>query len=198
VWRVASQIWRLASRIWGSRGWNEKPDRGHASSAQPSASSSLKLLLDSNFGPNTTTFVIPGEIYPAEVRATCHGLSAASGKLGAATGAYFFPMLLGSTGSALPTAGDMKAAMYMCSVVAALGAMVTFFLTPQYDSAKLEDEAYLELDFACFRPSDDLMREVERGIGSSNSEAEMLQIVHSAHDYALDAIDGAETAGARV
>jgi len=35
----------------------------------------------SNFGPNTTTFVIPGEIFPAEVRATCHGLSAACGKL---------------------------------------------------------------------------------------------------------------------
>jgi MFS family permease len=33
-------------------------------------------FLFSNFGPNTTTFVIPGEIYPAEVRATCHGLSA--------------------------------------------------------------------------------------------------------------------------
>jgi hypothetical protein len=28
------------------------------------------------------TFVIPGEIFPAEVKATCHGFSAACGKLG--------------------------------------------------------------------------------------------------------------------
>lgn len=56
----------------------------------------MNISLCSNFGPNTTSFVIPGEIYPAEVRATCHGLSAASGKLGAAAGAYFFPMLLSS------------------------------------------------------------------------------------------------------
>lgn len=42
---------------------------------------SLNVLF-SNFGPNTTTFIIPGEIFPPEVKATCHGLSAASGKLG--------------------------------------------------------------------------------------------------------------------
>jgi hypothetical protein len=37
----------------------------------------------SNFGPNTTTYVVPGEIFPTAIRATCHGLSAAAGKLGA-------------------------------------------------------------------------------------------------------------------
>jgi PHS family inorganic phosphate transporter-like MFS transporter len=36
-----------------------------------------------NFGPNTTTFVIPGECFPTRYRSTCHGLSAAMGKLGA-------------------------------------------------------------------------------------------------------------------
>jgi len=36
-----------------------------------------------NFGPNTTTFVIPGEVFPTEFRSTAHGISAASGKLGA-------------------------------------------------------------------------------------------------------------------
>ncbi|KAF8339844.1 phosphate transporter [Cantharellus anzutake] len=36
-----------------------------------------------NFGPNTTTFVIPGEIFPTRYRSTGHGISAASGKLGA-------------------------------------------------------------------------------------------------------------------
>jgi PHS family inorganic phosphate transporter-like MFS transporter len=36
-----------------------------------------------NFGPNSTTFVIPGEIFPTRYRSICHGLSAACGKLGA-------------------------------------------------------------------------------------------------------------------
>lgn len=36
-----------------------------------------------NFGPNTTTFVVPGEAFPTRYRSTGHGISAASGKLGA-------------------------------------------------------------------------------------------------------------------
>ena len=36
-----------------------------------------------NFGPNSTTFITPGECFPTRYRASCHGLSAASGKVGA-------------------------------------------------------------------------------------------------------------------
>ncbi|KAJ1882116.1 hypothetical protein H4R99_000837 [Coemansia sp. RSA 1722] len=36
-----------------------------------------------NFGPNVTTFVIPGEVFPTRFRSTAHGIAAASGKLGA-------------------------------------------------------------------------------------------------------------------
>ncbi|KAF0541744.1 phosphate transporter [Gigaspora margarita] len=36
-----------------------------------------------NFGPNATTFIIPGEVFPTRYRSTGHGISAASGKLGA-------------------------------------------------------------------------------------------------------------------
>jgi sugar phosphate permease len=35
------------------------------------------------FGPNATTFLVAAECYPASVRATAHGFSAAWGKLGA-------------------------------------------------------------------------------------------------------------------
>jgi len=35
------------------------------------------------FGPNCTTFLLAGEVYPTSIRATAHGLSAAVGKLGA-------------------------------------------------------------------------------------------------------------------
>ncbi|KAJ1914575.1 hypothetical protein IWQ60_008756 [Tieghemiomyces parasiticus] len=36
-----------------------------------------------NFGPNATTFVYPSEVFPTRFRTTSHGISAASGKLGA-------------------------------------------------------------------------------------------------------------------
>jgi PHS family inorganic phosphate transporter-like MFS transporter len=36
-----------------------------------------------NFGPNSTTFIVPGECFPTRYRSTSHGISAASGKIGA-------------------------------------------------------------------------------------------------------------------
>uniref|UniRef100_A0A0W0F328 Major facilitator superfamily (MFS) profile domain-containing protein n=1 Tax=Moniliophthora roreri TaxID=221103 RepID=A0A0W0F328_MONRR len=36
----------------------------------------------SNFGPNTTTFIIPAEAFPTRYRSTAYGIAAASGKLG--------------------------------------------------------------------------------------------------------------------
>ncbi|CCH59136.1 hypothetical protein TBLA_0B02940 [Henningerozyma blattae CBS 6284] len=35
-----------------------------------------------NFGPNVTTFIVPGECFPTKYRSTAHGISAASGKIG--------------------------------------------------------------------------------------------------------------------
>jgi PHS family inorganic phosphate transporter-like MFS transporter len=35
-----------------------------------------------NFGPNATTFIVPGECFPTRYRSTSHGISAASGKIG--------------------------------------------------------------------------------------------------------------------
>ncbi|KAF8626413.1 hypothetical protein AX17_006580 [Amanita inopinata Kibby_2008] len=46
-----------------------------------------------NFGPNTTTFVIPGEVFPTRYRSTAHGISAASGKLGAVVAQVGFAQL---------------------------------------------------------------------------------------------------------
>ena len=36
-----------------------------------------------NFGPNSTTFVVPGEVFPTRYRSTAFGISAAAGKIGA-------------------------------------------------------------------------------------------------------------------
>lgn len=42
------------------------------------------------FGPNSTTFLIAGEVYPGPVRATAHGMSAAVGKIGALTATVLY------------------------------------------------------------------------------------------------------------
>jgi len=133
-------------------------------------------FLFSNFGPNTTSFVIPGEIFPAEVRATCHGLSAASGKLGAATGAFLFPLLLGPRGASQPTNEGIQYTMLICSIVAALGVCVTYLFTPTYGADMLTHEGtYMVLDHACLLPSDeDMMRldgyELVHGGGDGEDE----------------------------
>lgn len=45
------------------------------------------MYLGSSFlgqlGPNATTYLIPAEIFPTEVRTSCHGIAAAAGKVGA-------------------------------------------------------------------------------------------------------------------
>jgi MFS family permease len=82
------------------------------------------------FGPNVTTFVLPGELFPTQVRATGHGISAGIGKLGAFIGVFLFPVLqasLGLRGTLLLTAG-----------VSVLGALLTLVL-PEPAGRSLEE-----------------------------------------------------------
>lgn len=82
-----------------------------------------------NFGPNTTTFLIPSEVYPTSMRARAHGLSAAIGKVGAFIGAFFLPLVLKSAG--------MSATMLMLAGVSLLGVFVTF-LVPEMKGLSLD------------------------------------------------------------
>ena len=52
-----------------------------------------------NFGPNTTTFIVPGEAFPTRYRSTAHGISAASGKLGAIVAQVGFGKLVNIGGT---------------------------------------------------------------------------------------------------
>jgi MFS family permease len=45
------------------------------------------------FGPNTTTFVLPSEVFPVNMRTTGHGFAAGIGKLGAFVGVFLVPEL---------------------------------------------------------------------------------------------------------
>ena len=64
-----------------------------------------------NFGPNTTTFVVPGEVFPTRYRSTAHGISAASGKLGAIIAQVGFAQLKDIGG---PSAFVKHMYVYLC------------------------------------------------------------------------------------
>eukprot|EP00931_Biecheleriopsis_adriatica_P057343 TRINITY_DN34007_c0_g1_i1.p1 TRINITY_DN34007_c0_g1~~TRINITY_DN34007_c0_g1_i1.p1 ORF type:complete len:147 (-),score=20.41 TRINITY_DN34007_c0_g1_i1:3-443(-) len=57
----------------------------------------LQLTFDKN-GPAPASFSTSGEIYPTTARATAHGISAASGKLGAVFGVYVVGILADAIG----------------------------------------------------------------------------------------------------
>ncbi len=83
------------------------------------------------FGPNTTTFVLPAEIFPLSVRTTSHGISATVGKVGAAIGTFGFPLLQARLG--LP--GPMWVAGCCCVV----GLILTWRLLPEPNGLDLEE-----------------------------------------------------------
>jgi len=73
----------------------------------------------SNFGPNSTTFILPSESFPFEVRSSLNGFCAAAGKVGATLGSATFKPMVTSYGSGT--------VFYCCSVCALLGVLVTIF-----------------------------------------------------------------------
>ncbi len=89
------------------------------------------------FGPNTTTFVYPSEVFPTAVRGTADGISAAGGKLGAFAGALLVPHLLGAIGL-----GGVMGVMAGVSVV---GVLLTVVALPEPNGLTLEQAAGEEL-----------------------------------------------------
>ncbi|KAL0090256.1 major facilitator superfamily domain-containing protein [Phycomyces blakesleeanus] len=100
-----------------------------------------------NFGANTTTFIIPGEVFPTKVRASAHGISAASGKAGAILASFAFNVLVDSGGPPgahvfLPqTLGIFAAIMF-------LGLIVTLLWIPESKGKDLDEfeEDYIHPD----------------------------------------------------
>jgi MFS transporter, PHS family, inorganic phosphate transporter len=97
------------------------------------------LLFSLQFGPNTTTYVLPSGVYPREVRSTMNGASAACGKLGAVAGAYIF--------GAVAEATSFPTVMILCAVLAIFGAIVTYYFIEELEEEEpnyLEDEGAAE------------------------------------------------------
>jgi PHS family inorganic phosphate transporter-like MFS transporter len=82
------------------------------------------------FGPNTTTFVLPSEVFPVSVRTTGHGLAASIGKLGAFVGVFLVPVLQDHIG--------LRGLLAVAGISAILGILVTTVL-PEPAQRSLED-----------------------------------------------------------
>ena len=50
-----------------------------------------------NFGPDVTTFIVPGNVFPTRYRPTAHGIAAASVKLGAIVAQIIFKVYQSNT-----------------------------------------------------------------------------------------------------
>ncbi|CAD6261311.1 unnamed protein product [Miscanthus lutarioriparius] len=86
------------------------------------------IFFFANFGPNSTTFIVPTEIFPTRLRSTCHGIAGAGGKAGAIVGVMLFLY----AGNSIPLKLLMLAG---CNLV---GIVFTVFL-PESKRMSLED-----------------------------------------------------------
>ncbi|KAK4482456.1 hypothetical protein RD792_009613 [Penstemon davidsonii] len=95
-----------------------------------------------NFGPNATTFVVPAEIFPARLRSTCHGISAAAGKAGAIVGSFGFLYASqpskGTRDHGYPAGIGMRNSLIVLGCINALGMAFTF-LVPEANGKSLEE-----------------------------------------------------------
>ena len=75
-------------------------------------------FLFANYGPNSTTFMLPSMTFSANVRSTLNGVSAASGKAGALLGSMLFE-------PASKRLGDASI-MMICACISIIGFYLTF------------------------------------------------------------------------
>ncbi|KNG49267.1 aat family amino acid transporter [Stemphylium lycopersici] len=89
-----------------------------------------------NLGPNVTTFIIPAEIFPTRYRCTCHGIAAASGKLGSWVVQIFleYSFQADKGKSAVGLGWRQESFGHILQVMSAFmvaGAVATYFLIPE-------------------------------------------------------------------
>ena len=100
-----------------------------------------------NLGPNTTTFIVPGECFPTRYKATGHGLSAAAGKIGAIIAQIIsLPLMTNKDGggAGLHTLLQIFALFMFCGLLIS-------FLIPETKGLTLEERK--QLPDIIFNPS---------------------------------------------
>lgn len=103
-------------------------------------------------GPNTLTFIIPAELFPTKYRATCHGVSAAAGKLGSIVTIVFLAYVKFDNGKEEVTRDDPESkwlgwVLMIFSLPMVIGAVSTYFLIPDLQYANRKSKTLEELVF---------------------------------------------------
>lgn len=80
------------------------------------------------FGPNAVTFLVAAEVYPTPIRATAHGLSAATGKLGALLAAVMYNYI------------DTQTKFYVVPWFGMMGMLVTLVFLPDTTGLDLKEQ----------------------------------------------------------
>ncbi|KAG0031109.1 Inorganic phosphate transporter pho84 [Podila clonocystis] len=111
-----------------------------------------------NFGPNATTFIIPGEVFPTRWRSTGHGISAGMGKLGAIVAQVGFSRIKDKGG---PNAG-IPTLLQIFALFMFIGLLFTYFV-PETKGKTLEElcgeDDYASRQMQRQRPSHPLYEE---------------------------------------
>jgi PHS family inorganic phosphate transporter-like MFS transporter len=86
------------------------------------------------FGPNGLTFIIPAELFPTRFRASCHGISAASGKLASVIVQLYLEYVKFGTRTSSASSPRSKWLGWVLLIFALpmfLGAVVTWWWVPE-------------------------------------------------------------------
>ncbi|KAL4753667.1 hypothetical protein BDW72DRAFT_190875 [Aspergillus terricola var. indicus] len=119
-----------------------------------------------NFGPNTTTYILPAELFPTRFRCTCHGLAAAAGKLGSVIAQIFISYVdygYGSYHNDDPPTDWLGFSLLCLSAFMLFGLIITYFFVPDVRDSDGKIKSLEKL-------ADDLLSDLEplpetRGIG---------------------------------
>lgn len=107
------------------------------------------------FGPNSTTFVYPAELFPVNARTTGHGIASAAGKVGGFVGVFLFPIFM--------SRGGLQLAEGVAALTSLAGLAVTIFMLPETKGRSLE-----ELSEAGVRRSDVERRREDHGLETAD------------------------------
>lgn len=84
-----------------------------------------------NMGPNSTTYILPAELFPTQVRATAAGFAAATAKVGATLGVFLLPLIKSAAG--------VPVVLLLMAFVSLLGMLFTWLFRVEGHGRTLEE-----------------------------------------------------------
>ncbi|KAH1877360.1 hypothetical protein KXV65_004088 [Aspergillus fumigatus] len=137
---------------------------------------SFQHLIFFNFGPNTTTYMLPAELFPTRFRCTCHGIAAAFGKLGSVLAQCFLAYVDFGNGADYTNVPDWLGYALLClSFFMLMGLLITYFFIPDVRDKDGRTKSLEELTDGMM-PGDEFSRAVANGHPVRGASPEMTQV----------------------